>query len=83
MVEWAALCLNSPGKNLSRIHDVVRVQRMFDLAHEVDRRATQFIQQKTLFVQTHAMFTSAGAVHRQGARYQPGIEVFGLLYFGP
>src|SRR6218665_2886839 len=69
--------MESEGKDLPRIEDVLRVQRLLDRAHHVHRAGAGFIEQKTHLVQAHAMLAGAGAVQAQGAGHQLVVQRFG------
>src|SRR6478735_2153790 len=66
----------SRAKDLAGIEDIVGIEAMFELAHEIDR-AAEFLLQKRHLALAYAVFSRAGAVHRERPRVQPRDEVLG------
>src|SRR6516162_3604899 len=63
-------------KDLSRVHNVVRVERLLDRLHGCDRAAVLGFKILDLAV-THAVLAGAGAVHGDRAQRQPCDEALG------
>ena len=76
------LAAGPSGKNLPRVHDVVRIQRLLDRAHHVHRTVARFLAQKAHLVQAHAVLTGAGAAQGQGALDQLVVQRLGGLALG-
>ena len=53
--------LSSPAKYFPRIHDVERIERMLDGAHEGNRAIAGFGLEEALLMQPNAVFAGAGA----------------------
>src|SRR5207237_10921159 len=58
-------------EQLSRGYQMVRVERLLDRAHDVERRATVLRLQKSHLPQADAMLAAACAAKRQGALDEP------------
>src|SRR5215469_4202748 len=56
------VCSGSQGKDLSRVHDVVRIDRTLDLAHQIERRP-EFVFEIIHLALADAMLAGTGAVH--------------------
>src|SRR5687768_3390522 len=69
---------NSPdGQDLSRIEDVLRIERLFDGAHEAHAVAVLKVHELGLAV-ADAVLAGAGAVQGDGAADQTLVERFSL-----
>ncbi len=80
-----ALLVPLSRKNLSRIEDAPRIERLLDGAHHAERVVAGFLAQEALLVQTDAVFAAAGAAEFEGAAHELGVEAFGqfaLFGFG-
>src|SRR6185312_3391668 len=64
--------------DLAWIHDVVRIERMLDRAHDIDRAAEFALQERHLAL-TDAMLARAGAVHGDRPHVEAGDEGFRRL----
>ena len=60
----------------------MRVERLFDAAHDGDGAGAGFFGQVVHFVDADAVFAGAGAVHGDGAGDEGLAEGFGALAFG-
>ena len=65
MVSLSAFAADDSMKDFSRVHDVVRVQRLLDGLHHADGACTSLGHQEVHFVQTNAVLASAGAAQAQ------------------
>ena len=64
--------LRSGAQNLSRIHDVLRVNCPFDGVHQVNCVAV-FQPQELFFAYPNTMFAGASAIQRERPHYKPFI----------
>src|SRR5438552_4499322 len=63
-------------QNLARVHDVQRIERLLDGAHDVDAVAELVAQEADLAL-ADAVLAGAGAFHGNRAHVEPGDEFFG------
>src|SRR5438445_9027545 len=71
-------CARSRGKDLSGIHQAVRVERHLDRPHDIDGFA-ELIDEIVDLAEPDAMLARAGAVHRNGASNHAGLQRFGAV----
>src|ERR1700676_2758654 len=72
-----------PRRNdLSGIEDVLRIERLFDRAHGVDRLTPKLGLEVFLLALADAMLAGAGAAHRLRPLDQPVHELLSARHFG-
>src|SRR6266851_10379629 len=69
------------SQDLPWIHDVVRIERLLDGAHQRHRFAVFLVQELDL-AHADAVLAGAGAAHRQGARHHAVVERLGARQVG-
>src|SRR6476659_8852712 len=59
------------GKQLARVHEIERVERLLDCAHDVDGLATVFRLEKPHLSQADPVLAAARAVERERTLHEP------------
>ena len=62
-------------QHFAGIHDAIWIKSCLDPAHQIYCRLTMFLWQVFRLLLAHAMFTSAGAFHRDGACNKSSTEL--------
>ena len=62
-------------KDLARIEDIVRIERLLDLPHKIDGTAELLLEKRHLSL-SYPMLTGACPIHRQSPLIEPRHETF-------
>jgi hypothetical protein len=68
--------------HLARVHDVLRINRLLQLAHERDCTCSGFFRQVLLLAHSNAVLARARPVHRDGEMYHTVDEALDDLVLG-